>query len=128
MITRVDPRHPAGRMIVPVPETRRRHNHLKLVADTHPMLSIALECLKDLDTERPSSQQICHHLSALKESDEYRKSKEVSDAGDENSGRLQEKEELIAQLKQDRENKEEMIEELRSDLLQKEQEEMQSKR
>ena len=122
MISVLDHRYPAGRIIEPVPEIKRRHNHLKLVSSAHPMMSIALNCLKDLENDRLSAQQICHHLSALKESAPYRESKENVSAGDGNTGVLWEKEELIAQLKQDNEDNWKTIEELRSELLQKKEE------
>ena len=51
---------------VPVPEIERRQAHISLIESTHPLLSIALECLKDAVTERPSSQELCQSLVALK--------------------------------------------------------------
>ena len=59
---------------VPVPEAERRHAHIGLIDPTHPLLPIALHCLKDEDVERPSSQQLCQTLSALKETDMYEQS------------------------------------------------------
>ena len=35
------------------------------------MLRLSKDCLKDTDTERPSGQQICWRLSALKEAPQY---------------------------------------------------------
>ena len=64
-----DPRHPTRtvRAQVPVPEVERRHAHISLIDATHPLLPIAFHCLKDEDVERPSSQQLCQTLGALKE-------------------------------------------------------------
>ena len=69
----VDPRFPTRtfQAQVPVPEAERRHAHISLVDPTHPLLPISLHCLKDEDVERPSSQQLCHTLGALKETAMY---------------------------------------------------------
>ena len=74
-----DERSRTGWINMPVPETERRDNHLRLVTATHPMFSLAVDCLKDTDTERPSAQQICHRLSALKETLQYRQSLEAGE-------------------------------------------------
>ena len=66
-----DTSYPIGWANIPVPELKRRHSHLRLVAKTHSMLCLAKDCLKDMDTERPSGQQICQRLLALKESPQY---------------------------------------------------------
>ena len=57
-----------------VPELQRRYNHLSLVGKTHTMLHLVKDCLKDVDTERPSAQHICRRLSALKEASQYAQS------------------------------------------------------
>ena len=72
-----DARYPTGWANAPVPEVERRQNHLSLIPQTHPMLHVAVDCLKDTDSERPSAQQICQNLSALKEAPEYGQSLEV---------------------------------------------------
>ena len=54
-----------------IPEVERRQSHISLIESTHPLLSIALECLKDEAVERPSSQQLCQSLDALKEEVKY---------------------------------------------------------
>ena len=59
---------------VPVPEVERRQAHISLIDPTHPLLPIALECLKDEAVERPSSQQLCQSLDALKLTKEYEES------------------------------------------------------
>ena len=49
----VDPRFPTRLLQaqVPVPEAERRHAHISLVDPTHPLLPIALHCLKDKEVE-----------------------------------------------------------------------------
>ena len=64
-----DQRVPDGSVKVPVPEVERRQYHINLVNPTHPLLPIALNCLKN--RERPSAQELCHRLAALKEAPHY---------------------------------------------------------
>jgi hypothetical protein len=52
-------------------EIDRRQNHISQVDPNHPLLPIALDCLKDKDTERPSAQQLCERVTSLKERPEY---------------------------------------------------------
>ena len=109
-MTRVrDARYPTGWTIAPAPEAERRHNHLSLIASIHPILPIATDCLKDTDTERPSAQQICRHLSALKEAPQYGQSLEAR--GGERDGEVQERELLIQQLRQENEEREREVRE-----------------
>ena len=109
-MTRVrDARYPTGWTIAPAPEEERRHNHLSLIPRTHPILPIAMDCLKDTDTERPSAQQICHRLSALKEAPQYGQSLEAR--GGERDGEVQERELLIQQLRQENEEREREVRE-----------------
>ena len=104
-----DTRFPSGWVNIPVPEADRRHNHLSLIPNTHPILPIAMDCLKDTDTERPSAQQICCHLLALKETPGYRQSLERRMR--ERDGDMQETNQLIQQLRQENEEKEREIRE-----------------
>ncbi len=69
----VDPRYPnqAIQANIPVPEIERRQAHMSLIEPTHPLLPIARHCLKDRDVERPSSQQLCQTLDALKRTPRY---------------------------------------------------------
>ena len=69
-----DPRVPSGRVLVEVPELERRKAHLDLTDPAHPLLRIALDCLKDKDGQRPTAEQLCSHLTALKESPGYQES------------------------------------------------------
>jgi len=42
-----------------------------LISPAHPLLPVALDCLKNRERERPSAQELCHHLAALKEAPQY---------------------------------------------------------
>ena len=66
-----DQQSATGVMLMPVPETERRQNHLSLIPQTHPMLCLSLDCLKDRDKDRPTAQQVCQQLSTLKEAPQY---------------------------------------------------------
>ena len=67
-----DSRSPMGFVEMPVAESERRKNHTDLVDPTHPLLPIAMDCLKYRENERPSSEELCQRLAGLKESSEYR--------------------------------------------------------
>ena len=60
--------------MVAVPEAERRHTHINLIDPTHPLLPIALHCLKNDCIERSSSQQLCGTLAALKQTVMYEES------------------------------------------------------
>ena len=66
-----DPRIPSGTVDVPVPEVERRRSHIDLVDPAQPLLPVALHCLKDRDRERPSAQELCNRLAALKDTPQY---------------------------------------------------------
>ena len=63
---------PRGMVEVRLAEVDRRQDHISEVDPSHPLLLIALDCLKDRDVDRPSAQQLCERVTALKESSEYR--------------------------------------------------------
>ena len=69
-----DPLFPTGQILVVVPELERRKDHLDLVPPTHPLLETALDCLKDKEGPRPTAEQLCSRLIALKESLAYQDS------------------------------------------------------
>ena len=71
---RCDPNSPTGEVEVPVLETERRKNHIKLIEYDHPLLPIANDCLEYQDDDRPSCKQLCERIAALKESRKYRRS------------------------------------------------------
>ena len=60
-----------------VPEVERRQNQLCKIDSNHPFQPLILNCLKDRDVERPSAQQICSCIAALKENPEYKESIEA---------------------------------------------------
>ena len=68
-----------SKVMVPIPEAERRKNHVDLIDPNHPLLTIALNCLNDLESDRPSAQQICERVAALKDSAEYIESNKVGD-------------------------------------------------
>ena len=77
-----DSRYPTGTIQVPIPEIERRQSHISLINPAHPLLPVALSCLKDKDRERPSTQELCHHIAGLKTSPQYTKSVQQSLTGD----------------------------------------------
>ena len=50
-------------------EVKRRQNHIKMVDLIHPLLPIALSCLRDEASDRPSAQELCDKIEAVKEND-----------------------------------------------------------
>ena len=68
------PRFPGGTVQANVPEVDRRQNHISEIDPKHPLLSISFNCLKDNAAERPSAQELCHRLAALKRSSSYSES------------------------------------------------------
>ena len=65
------PELPRGTVEVRLVEIDRRQNHISQVDPNHPLLPIALDCLKDEGVERPSAQQLCERVAYLKERPEY---------------------------------------------------------
>ena len=57
-----------------VPEMERRKNIIHKIDPNHPLLLIALDCLKNKDVERPSAHQLCERIAALKETLQYTES------------------------------------------------------
>ena len=58
-------------MLADVPEVDRRQNHIREINPNHPLLPISLDCLKDNADERPSAQELCYRVAALKQSSRY---------------------------------------------------------
>ncbi len=72
---------PGNTMVeVPIPETERRQNHISEIDPNHTLLQVALDCLKDEDIERPSAQQLCERVAALKEDSQYSESTRAIEA------------------------------------------------
>ena len=68
------PRFPGGSVQANVPEVTRRQNHIREIDPNHPLLPLALDCLRDNAVERPSAQQLCNRLATLKQTSNYRQS------------------------------------------------------
>ena len=73
-----DPRAPSGRVQVEIPEIERRRSHIHLIDPAHPLLPLALDCLKNRDRERPSCHELCGCMSTLKASPKYTESVQQS--------------------------------------------------
>ena len=74
---RVELNHPGLRkrsVLVEIPEIDRRQNHISQVDPNHSLLPIALDCLKDEGSERPSAHQLCERVTDLKGMANYRDS------------------------------------------------------
>ena len=63
-----------GRELVVTPELERRKKDIDLVDPNHPLLPLALHCLSDRDTDRPSANGICEMLTSLKKDENYTRS------------------------------------------------------
>ena len=110
-----DPRFPLGHANAPVLERERRKAHIDLVDPAHPLLRIAFDCLKDKEGQRPTAEQLCSRLAALRESPRYRDSLQPAHQAAENLGvaaeaqtepqreLLQQNKELRQQLEEGRE-------------------------
>ena len=66
-----DPRYPMGTVQVAIPDAERRKSHIDLINPAHPLLPIAIDCLKYNEEDRPSAQELCNHLTALKKAPQY---------------------------------------------------------
>ena len=93
-VTVDDPRYPQGALKLCVPEIERRQNHISGVDPNHPLLLIALSCLKDSDNERPSAQQLCERVATLKETTKYKNACERAKNSSACSGKDREYEQL----------------------------------
>ena len=71
-----DSRYPQGALKLCISEIERRQNHISQIDPNHPLLQISLSCLKDIDVERPSAQQLCERVAALKDSYKYKNAHE----------------------------------------------------
>ena len=62
-----------------IAETERRKAHLQLIPEAHSLKPLALQCLKKKENERPSALHLCEGLSELKQSSQYRESREQAE-------------------------------------------------
>ena len=54
-----------------ISEVERRQNHISKIDPNHILVQVALDCLRDEDVERPTAQQLCERVAALKEETQY---------------------------------------------------------
>ena len=109
-VTSSDPQFSSGRVEVRVSEIERRNNDISEIDQAHPLLSIALNCLKDQESERPSVDELYQRITALKDTSEYIVSKRAAEeresilleAVTESNSRLADKVEEIQQLRNER--------------------------
>ena len=71
ILTKKIPNPAPKRVLFQKCEVDRRTNDIVLVNQFHPIRPIALACLKDVDTERPSADELCEKLASLKGELEY---------------------------------------------------------
>ena len=89
-----DPRIPSGRVQVEVPEIERRQSHIDLIDPAHPLLPVALDCLKDRDRERPSCHELCGCMSTLRASPKYTESVQQSQSAHRESREIQQSQQI----------------------------------
>ena len=84
-----------------ITEIERRQNHIDIVDPSHFLLQVSLDCLKDRDIERPSVQQLCERVAALKEGPQYSESERVVEArSTTEQGRGEERDRELRSLRQ----------------------------
>ena len=66
-----DSRSPTGTIKIPVLDSERRKSHIDIVDPTHSLLPTALSCLSYSEKDRPSAQDLCRQLAAVKEAPRY---------------------------------------------------------
>ena len=76
LLKRNEPSAPSGFSYIPIPEVKRRKNHIDLIDPDHPMLPMIKKCLADKEEDRPSAREVCHQLASLKEATKYVQSKQ----------------------------------------------------
>ena len=66
-----DSRSPTGKIEIPVLDSERRKSHIDLIDSTHTLLPTALDCLSYSEKDRPSADDLCRQLAAVKEAPRY---------------------------------------------------------
>ena len=115
MTAHKDPRYPTGTFLVPTPEIERRKNDIDMIDAAHPLLLVALDCLKDGDIERLSAPQLCHRLAALRETPKFTESKQQVQGGqvEVRDRRIREQQREIQEKQREIQEKQREIETLR---------------
>ena len=108
------PASPTGVIEVPVPERERRNHDIVRVATTHPLLPLALQCLKNKDGERPSAAQMCSRLAALRDTEAYTDSLQETTEDSAHQGRREAGTKEEGEIKELRENLQSVEEELQA--------------
>ena len=117
MVHTIDPQFPT--IEVRVSEVERRQNHISIIDPNHPLLQIALDCLKDNDVERPSAQELCHRLTCLKVTPQYTESNSRAHQLQGKEGLIRKLQEQIEEMAETMQNeKESKIDQLRQHVLQ----------
>ena len=124
-----DPRAPSGTVQVEVPEYERRQSHIDLIDPAHPLLPVALDCLKSRDRERPSCHELCGCMPTLKASPKYTESVQQSQVNTnptqsvdrESRGRKIQQLQQIQELQQQFHTQSDQLHTLRDQLKEKEQ-------
>ena len=111
---------PRGRVCVRVLEIDRRQDHISKIPPNHSLLPIALDCLKDKDSERPSAHQLCERVADLKRTPDYRDStKAIQDRETHDSEVIQSLTVHLEEKDRTTSSKEEEIRQLRQQLKEK---------
>ena len=71
-----DASSPTGFISMPVKELDRRAQDIALIQDDNALKHIALSCIEDIASERPSSTDLCQQLESLKTGSEYNQSRD----------------------------------------------------
>ena len=102
--------HRGRKVLISVPEVERRKNHIDLIQPNHPLLAIALDCLNELESGRPSAQEICERVATLKESAEYTASMKEEEGERKLESSRDQEQSVDESLARDLREKEEVIE------------------
>ena len=66
-----DSRSPTGTINIPVLDSERRKPHIDIIDPSHTLLPTALGCLSYSEKDRPSAQDLCRQLAAVKVAPRY---------------------------------------------------------
>ena len=118
------PESPTGVIEIPIPELERRQADINRITATHPLLPVALNCIKDNKGQRPSATELCQQLAALKEAPAYaesvQESQQEATGQQETRASLEAEEREIEELREQLEQNEEQLQETVQQLAQSE--------
>ena len=104
---------------MPVLEIERRKSHISLINPTHPLLPIATDCLSFNEEDRPSAQELCYCLAAVKKAPQYGDSVQQAQERTrppQSTTEIENREMQIRELQQEKEERDEQIQELQQRL------------